>query len=617
MKSETVNPPTLGLYVCICVAATFAQPLAHPIAHSHEQPPSPHRSNATETFKAEVPSFRGLDANLYMQTSAEYRAACYQAYHVATWKLRESVKAHSANVQDPKTHQLAVVMDLDETVVDNAGFQTWMLRTGRAYDQAWFDRWEQDGGEYLQLLPGAKEFIHTAQSLGVTVVHISNRNEMFRDATKKSLVRLGIPISAESELKLSTDTSNKTTRRLEVEKIDGLEVVLHVGDNLRDFDERFRCPDLNSDATTDQIRTAIAHRKEQVDLTRDNWGSKWIVIPNPAYGEWMKPLGRGENDLHQLSRVGTPLGMAFWNVENLFDTEDDPTVEGDEEFTPSGPNQWTDERLQIKLGNLAAVIGRMHDGKGPVVLGLAEVENRAVVEMLVDRLKPLGRNYQIIHQDSPSGRGIDCALIYDANIMECVDAKFHHVDAENTREIVEAKLSHKQSVITVFVNHWPSRAHETSFRIKAATVLRTRIDELLREDALADVIAMGDFNDHPEDESMMGTLGAINDVAKLKGGKLLNTSFEAEPDASSGTYVYDNRWEILDQILVSPGLLVPGGISWGIGSTRPVVLADDQLYHPSGDGIARPSRSYSRTTFHKNGYSDHLPVVTTIYCDQP
>src|SRR2546423_1596759 len=132
--------------------------------------------------------------------------------------------------------------------------------------------------------------------------------------------------------------------------------------------------------------------------------------------------------------------VGSWNLENLFDTKDDPSVKGDEEYTPESAKHWTKERLDIKLKNLAKIISKMNDGKGPDVLGVCEVENRQVVEMLVEQLKSLGRKYEIIHKDSPSERGIDCAIIYDSAVFTLDSPQFHHVDADNTRDIVEAKL---------------------------------------------------------------------------------------------------------------------------------------------------------------------------------
>ncbi|MEZ6141480.1 MAG: HAD family acid phosphatase [Zavarzinella sp.] len=246
---------------------------------------------APAAFKPEKPANRGLDANLYMQTSAEYRACCYQAYNLATLRLKDAVRQHA----DKK---LAVVLDLDETVVDNAGFQAMQLRSNLAYDQRLWDHWEKDHAEHVGLIPGAKEFILEAGKLGVTVAYISNRNDKFRDQTKKLLAKHGISAAEDSLLKLSTDTSDKTKRRKEVEK--EYTVVLYVGDNLRDFDDSFRCRKFEK-KTPEEISQAIKERKETTDKHQSEWGNKWIVLPCPAYGEWLKPLGEGENDLDQLA----------------------------------------------------------------------------------------------------------------------------------------------------------------------------------------------------------------------------------------------------------------------------------------------------------------------------
>ncbi len=253
-----------------------------------QAPPGP---AAPAAYKPEEPANRGLDANLFMQSSAEYRACCYQAYNLAALRLKEATAKQPAG-------KLATVMDLDECVIDNAGFQAMLLRSNLAYDQRLWDMWELENADQVALIPGAKEFILVAGKLGVTVAYISNRNDKSREQTKKALARLGIPAAADGLLKLSTDTSDKTKRRQEVER--EYTVVLYVGDNLRDFDEAFRCRKLDK-KRPEEITQAIQERKDATDMHRDAWGDKWIVLPNPAYGEWMKPLGQGRADLDRLA----------------------------------------------------------------------------------------------------------------------------------------------------------------------------------------------------------------------------------------------------------------------------------------------------------------------------
>jgi len=169
--------------------------------------PSP---KAPAAYKAEAPANCGLDANLFTQTAAEYRAGCYQAYNLAALRLRDAVAKNPAG-------KLAVVMDLDEAVLDNAGFQAMQLRSNLAYDQRLWDAWERDHGDLVGLVPGAKEFILEAGRRGVAVAYVSNRDEKFRDQTKKLPARLGIPAASDALLKLSTDTRDKTACRNAVE----------------------------------------------------------------------------------------------------------------------------------------------------------------------------------------------------------------------------------------------------------------------------------------------------------------------------------------------------------------------------------------------------------------
>ena len=245
--------------------------------------------------RTEDPSDRGVDANLYMQTSAEYRAACYQAYNVATARLAPALAA--ARATNPGARP-AVIMDLDETVLDNAGYQSAQIRRNLAFDQRSWDRWEEHFPDEVRLIPGAREFIVAAESLGYTVVHVSNRKEKYRAQARRVLDRLGIPVKDDHQLRLSTTTSDKTDRRAEVER--DYAVLLLVGDNLRDFDEQFRAATL-SEKTPEAVEAAIRGRKERVDATRAAWGDRWVIIPNPAYGEWTRPLGMGRADLDRLA----------------------------------------------------------------------------------------------------------------------------------------------------------------------------------------------------------------------------------------------------------------------------------------------------------------------------
>jgi predicted extracellular nuclease len=305
------------------------------------------------------------------------------------------------------------------------------------------------------------------------------------------------------------------------------------------------------------------------------------------------------------------LYVASWNVENLFDLKDDPNVKYDEDYSPQSPKRWTKERLDIKLNQLAKIISKMNIGRGPDVLGLCEVENRKVVEMLVAKLAPLGRKYEIIHKDSPSDRGIDCALIYDSSVFSLADSKFHYIEAERTRDIVEARLRRKNADLFVFVNHWPSRLNDEWQREAAATVLRKRLDEILAADPKADIVLVGDFNDEPDNTSIRDQLRAASSKENLPAGALFDSTAHLQA-AGKGTHVYNNEWNLLDHIIISAGLLDDAAYRWKPDSSQRLEF-DELFFHPRGRGeIPRPNRTYSGNDFHKSGFADHLAVVCVI-----
>lgn len=245
-------------------------------------------------LKQEEPPYRGLDANLYMQISAEYRALCFQTYALATLRLKEKLPDAliESTLVGKKDKLPAVILDLDETVLDNRGYQSTVMRDlGGGFHPTLWTKWESDEhSSQVPLVPGAREFLDVCKKCQVAVVFISNRTEGQRVGTKAVLSKLGIDLP-EDQLLLndSAISSDKTARRAKV--LNKFNVILQLGDNLRDFDESYKYDKLvGSDG-----------RKAIVDRERSKFGTEWIILPNPAYGEWAKAGGNGLKDLELLS----------------------------------------------------------------------------------------------------------------------------------------------------------------------------------------------------------------------------------------------------------------------------------------------------------------------------
>jgi 5'-nucleotidase (lipoprotein e(P4) family) len=237
------------------------------------------------------PAYRGLDAALYMN-SAEYHASCHQAFAWAKKLLQTKVEKAEKNGKP-----LAVVADLDETIVDNSGFQTMQTKRNLGFDKPLWDIWQGKLHTEVKLVPGAAEFVRAASDMKVSLVYISNRDETYRTQTKECLQRLGIGISDEKQLKLATDTSNKDKRRAEARE--QFQVLLYVGDNLRDFDDVFRTTKLE-DKKIEMLKAAIAERHKKVEERRAMFGEEWILLPNAVYGEWTVPSTKTREDVELL-----------------------------------------------------------------------------------------------------------------------------------------------------------------------------------------------------------------------------------------------------------------------------------------------------------------------------
>jgi 5'-nucleotidase (lipoprotein e(P4) family) len=234
------------------------------------------------------PQERGLDANLWMQTAGEYRACCLQTYRLAWERLEQKVK----EARDPNDKRpLAIVMDLDETVLDNSGFQTRLYANSLDYSDSLWEEWEKNHANEVRLVPGARAFIEKAEKAGVIVVYLSNRSEKNRAGTIAALehVKLNTANIDKRLFLLKGPGGDKTERRKEAAK--RYRVLMLFGDNLRDFDERFKSIKVNPDNAAAQ-NEGIVRRLELVDKDEAHWGEDWIILPNPVYGEWQRLIGR-------------------------------------------------------------------------------------------------------------------------------------------------------------------------------------------------------------------------------------------------------------------------------------------------------------------------------------
>ena len=236
----------------------------------------------------------------------------------------------------------------------------------------------------------------------------------------------------------------------------------------------------------------------------------------------------------------------FWNVENLFDTTDAVLIQ-DDDFTPSGKYAWTEERLSKKCTDLTRVIHELDKNNDLAILGLAEIENKDILDRLNDNF--IKRGMLAVHKESPDERGIDCGLLYDPTLVKLMDQQFITVylaGDEKTRDIIEAEFTFKnsknQTRLYVFVNHWPSRwggqQKTDPLRRAAADLLRNRIDQILVKDSRAEILILGDFNDYPDDPSLKDVLRTLPPGPNRYPGDLINTTWSLHENLSAGTVMY-------------------------------------------------------------------------------
>ncbi len=315
-------------------------------------------------------------------------------------------------------------------------------------------------------------------------------------------------------------------------------------------------------------------------------------------------------------RFNNRFRIGFYNVENLFDLEND-SLTNDEAFTPDGENRYTYNRYKKKSNGLAKTMLAIGGWEPVEIIGLCEVENRLVLDELTQRspLKEVG--YKIIHQDSPDFRGIDIACIYRPDKFNVISYKYYRVNFpfspdRRTRDILYVKgRLNNDDTLHVFINHWPSRyggqfASEES-RIYVADILRQKVDSL--NDAFANpyIILTGDFNDYPNDISLAEHLLALASPSLAKGNDLVNLSFPIM--YKFGSHSFAGEWGVLDQMIASNSFFA--GRSTSIVPNAVGIFDAPWLLTKNAAGNSVTYRTYQGPAY-VGGYSDHLPIFLDL-----
>lgn len=314
--------------------------------------------------------------------------------------------------------------------------------------------------------------------------------------------------------------------------------------------------------------------------------------------------------------------VMFYNVENLFDTLNDPT-KNDEEFTPQGAKYWSWYKYKNKLTAISKVIIGIGGWELPQIVGLSEVENIKVVKDLIYKTPLSKSDYRIIHKDSPDNRGIDCALLYRKNHFWPLNQDFiavkwpKNIGSGTTRDILYVKgLTNEHDTLHIFVNHWPSRwsgqMETEEKRIYVAKLVKHHCDSILKSDKSANIIIMGDLNDHPTDKSLVYGLEAQSEYDNIKHNKLYNLSYYLQEIKKLGTHKFQGQWGILDQIIVSGALLDSSNLLHTTLEDAHVYNADFLLCPDEGNTGKQVFRTYLGYKY-QGGYSDHLPTYIDLH----
>ncbi len=302
--------------------------------------------------------------------------------------------------------------------------------------------------------------------------------------------------------------------------------------------------------------------------------------------------------------------VAFYNVENLFDTIDDPD-KFDDEFTPEGKREWTEKRYENKIYKISGTIKdlALKNGVPPFLMGLTEIENEKVLKDLQFHLPA----YQYIHYESKDERGIDVALMYDPEKFFVTHSEPIYIDLSQvseeedyTRDILYVNGSYQNQLIHIFVGHLPSKRNQDinlEKRIFALRNLAKKIDSIYQKEPQPAIIIMGDMNENPTRQILRDEIGFTSDIEKVREGVFYNP-FIDEFEKGGYSLYHKNDGMLFDQIILSPYFFSKGSkLKYSFAD----VFDDLKLKEWQPKFKNKPYRTYVGRKY-LGGYSDHFPV---------
>lgn len=347
---------------------------------------------------------------------------------------------------------------------------------------------------------------------------------------------------------------------------------------------------------------------------------------------------------HQQPKRYALYGVAFYNLENLFDTLHD-AGKNDYEYLPNGTNKWGKMKYEAKLHNMARVLSELCTDKlpqGPAVIGVSELENHLALEDLLNQPSLAGRGLKYVDVAGPDRRGVECAFIYNPRFFQMeryMHVPYYYAPSGRVDDPLVGFYTDEQGEVQAYtdlkgdtthitrgflvmqgllagermffiVNHWPSRAAGSETRERAGYQVRLLKDALMASHPEAKVMIMGDMNDDPADKSMTTALGCKHQTDKVKKATdLFNPWHETLYKRGQGTLLYQGKWNLFDQIVFSGNLL--GTDRTSLKFYKHEIFMRDYLFQQEGKYKGSPLRTHAGGVW-LNGYSDHLPTYVYL-----